>query len=644
MQASLLLVFCVISVLLFALIGRLVYIMQTDGERYAKAVLSRQSYVSSVLPYKRGNILDSKGTVLARSELEFKLILDPKRLLVKEKKIASTKQALKKYFEIPEETIDQILKDKPSSRYVIVKKNIAFDAMQKFEKADLEASVEGVWFEEEYIRKYPYDTLASDVLGFTSGDDIGLWGLEKYYNSELSGTNGREYGYYSSDLNVKHIVNPPKNGNTLVTTIDADIQRIVQEKIKEFNAEIGSKSIGVLVMNPNNGAVIAMASNQEYNLNSPRNLEGIYGAQDIDAMSEQQKIDALNALWKNDVISSGFEPGSTWKPMTISAALEENLISPDSTYHCDGGQTINGVHIKCSNRTGHGDISLTQALMFSCNDALMQIVSQEGKDLFYQYQKNFGMGQKSGIDLPGEELGLLIEKNKLGNIELATSSFGQSFNTTMIQLASAFSSVVNGGNYYVPHVMKKLVNDKGATMKEYDKVLSRKTVSESTSRFIKEALYQTVEAGTAKGAQVEGYAIGGKTGTAQKLPRDAKTYVVSFIGCVPASNPELVIYVTIDEPQNVVKQADSSIATKFAAKILKEILPVAGLYPEGEIDYLLPSKAPTPTPPPIGTIIDEGNLLGDEDTQNGEEGTQNGEEGTINGEEGPGGETPQTPN
>jgi stage V sporulation protein D (sporulation-specific penicillin-binding protein) len=228
--------------------------------------------------------------------------------------------------------------------------------------------------------------------------------------------------------------------------------------------------------------------------------------------------------------------------------------------------------------------------MFSCNDALMQIVTQEGKDIFHRYQSSFGFGAKTGIDLPGEAAGIIFPLENLKITELATSSFGQAFNTTMIQMAAAFSSLVNGGNYYEPRVVKQIVNDSGATVEEFDQLLVRQTVSEETSEFIQKYMYQTVEAGTAHGAHVEGYSIGGKTGTAQKLPRDAKTYVVSFLGCAPAINPEMVIYVMIDEPQNVVKQADSSIATKFAGRIMAEILPVLGIYPEGEIDYLLPSE------------------------------------------------------
>ncbi|MBH1941362.1 penicillin-binding protein 2 [Mobilitalea sibirica] len=591
MQARLLLVFCVITLLLVGLIGRLVYIMQTDGERYAKQVLSRQSYVSAVLPYKRGEILDRNGTVLARSELRYKLILDPKNLLMNAEYIPPTLIALKDHFNIPEETVREILDKRPNSQYTILAKNLNYKEMNDF-KAFMEknSAVKSVWFEEEYVRTYPYGTLASDLIGFTSTDNRGFFGIEEYYNEELNGTNGREYGYYDSSLNIERIVKKPENGHSIVTTIDSNVQRIIQKHIKEFNEETGSLNIGVLVMNPNDGGIIAMASNKEYDLNNPRSLEGIIPEEELQAMTPEQKLEALNKLWRNDAISSGYEPGSTFKPITVASALEEAIINENTTFHCDGGEEVGGWYIKCSNVNGHGEVTLEEALMKSCNDALMQIAAAEGRDIFYRYQNYFEFGRKTGIDLPGEEAGIITALQNLNATELATASFGQTFNVTMIQMAAAYSSLVNGGKYFQPHVMQQIINDSGATVKQMDQLLIRQTVSKETSEFIQKAMYQTVEVGTAKGAKVEGYAIGGKTGTAQKYPRDAKTYLVSFLGAVPAINPEIVIYVIIDEPQNVPRQDNSSIATEFAGRILKEILPTLGIYPEGEIDYLLPTN------------------------------------------------------
>ncbi|MBB2182707.1 peptidoglycan glycosyltransferase [Lachnospiraceae bacterium MD1] len=588
MQARLLLVFCVVTLLLMGLMGRLIYIMQVDGERYAKHVLSRQSYVSAVLPYKRGDILDRNGTVLARSELRYRLILDPSRLILNEESIDPTLKAIEKYFGIETAIVKDILDNKPNSQYTIVTKNLKYDEVSQFEAFMEENSeIMGVWFEEEYVRTYPNNTLACDIIGFTSADNIGFWGIEEYYNNELNGTNGREYGYYDSSLNIERIVKKAVNGNSIISTVDSNVQRIIQKHIREFNEEFGSKGIGVVVMNPNNGEILAMASNAEYDLNNPRDLTPFYTENEIEGMSKEEITSALNSIWKNDIISSSFEPGSTFKPITIAAALDENLATNNSTYDCDGVEKVGDRDIHCSNRYGHGTLTLEEALMKSCNDALMQIVMKEGRDIFYQYETNFGIGSKTGVDLPGEGQGIIFEKEKLNATELATSSFGQGISTTMLQLASAYSSMVNGGYYYRPHVMKQIVNDNGAIVREYDKLLVRQTVSEKTSELMQKYLYRTVEEGTAKGAKVEGYAIAGKTGTAQKPPYKNKKYIVSFLGHVPAINPEIVIYVMIDEPQNVEKQADSSIATKFASRILKEILPALGIFPEGEIDYLL---------------------------------------------------------
>ena len=584
MQARLLLVFCVITLLSIGLIGRLIYIMQTDGERYAKQVLSRQSYVSAVLPYKRGEILDRDGTVLARSELRYRLILDPYNLLENEDKIPTTLEALKSHYGIEAETVDTILKESPNSRYKILLDDLQLAQVEDFKKLIKEdKKITALWFEEKYVRTYPYNTLACDVLGFTSADNKGYWGIEEYYNEELNGINGREYGYYDSSLNIERIVKKPQNGNSVVTTIDINAQRIIQKHIKRFNEETGSLNIGVLIMDPNNGDIIAMASNEEYDLNSPRDLSGIYSEEELSNMTLEEKIEAMNKIWKNDIISSGFEPGSTFKPFTVAIGLEEAIISKDSTYYCDGKERVGGWDIRCSARHGHGELTLAETLMKSCNDAMMQIAEAEGRDLFYQYQKYFSFGQKTGIDLPGEESGLIKTVEELNAAELATSSFGQTLTTTMLQMAAGYASLVNGGYYYQPRVVKEILNDQNATVKKIEPLLIRRTVSEETSEFIKEAMYQTVEPGTAKYAKVEGYTIGGKTGTAEKIPRNQGNYVVSFLGSVPAMDPSIVIYVVIDEPQNVPRQDNSSIATKFTAEIMKELLPALGIYPEGRL-------------------------------------------------------------
>lgn len=594
MQAKLLLVFCVIIMAMVGLIVRLVFLNRTDGERYAKKVLSQQTYTSTVIPYQRGSILDRKGTVLATSEKVYNVILDVYNMLEDEEYLTPTVKALTEcYDSITSDDIMELVKTKPESRYVILKKGISYNEMMAFkEKQEKNENIHGVWFEEDYVRKYPYKTLASAVIGFTSSGNVGNWGIEQYYNDELNGINGIEYGYIDSELNVERTVKPAVNGNTIVTTIDAGAQGVIQKYIKNFNEEFGSENIGIIAMNPNNGEILAMASNQEYDLNNPTDLTPFYSEDEIKNMTEEERLNALNKIWRNYTISDPYEPGSTFKPFTIAAGLEEGILHQNDSFVCDGGEEVGGFHIGCAHV--HGTISLGEAIIYSCNDALMQIGAREGWDLFYKYQKFFNFGVKTGIDLPGEAVGIL---NKgLSSADLATNSFGQNFTSTMIQIAAGFSSLVNGGYYYQPHVVKQIQDPQGAVVKNIDKILIKETVSSETSKFLRNALYLTVEEGTAGNAKVAGYKIGGKTGTAQKIPRSAKTYVVSFIGCVPADNPELVLFVVIDEPKNVESQS-SSVATELAGKILKDLLPLLEIYPDSskEVDMdsvssLLPSS------------------------------------------------------
>ncbi|WMJ88473.1 peptidoglycan D,D-transpeptidase FtsI family protein [Anaerocolumna sp. MB42-C2] len=620
MQAKLLLVFCIIIITMIGLIVRLVHINRTDGERYAKKVLSQQTYTSTVIPFQRGSILDRKGTVLATSEKVYNIILDVKFMLEDKKYLTPTIKALTDcYDSIKEETVMDLVNKRPESRYVILKKGINYEKMMQFkDKEEKDNNIKGVWFEEDYVRKYPYKTLASDVIGFTSSGNVGNWGIEQFYNDQLNGVNGIEYGYIDSELKLEQTTKPAINGNTIVSTIDANVQGIVQEHIKKFNKDMDCLNIGVIVMNPNNGEILAMASNEEYDLNNPTDLTSFYTKKEIDRMTDKERLDALNAIWRNYTISDMYEPGSTFKPFTVSAGLEENIIHPNDTYVCDGGQSINGVKIGCSHI--HGTVDLTQALMKSCNDALMQIGAKEGKKLFYDYQNSFGMGRKTGIDLPGEAVGILVPENKLSPVDLAISSFGQTFTVTMIQMASGFSSLVNGGYYYEPHIVKQIINQGGATLQNIDKVLVKESVSSETSNFIKNAMYLTVEGegGTASGAKVPGYKVGGKTGTAQKFPRKDKRHLLSFIGAVPADKPEMVIYVVLDDPQKIEPSAQSSgIATKFAGEILKDILPFLEIYPTESTKGLNTSKS-TPALPSTGTKAkSDKKTLGDTDTTNG---------------------------
>lgn len=571
MQTNLLFVFGAIIVLFLILIGRLLYLNYSVGDKYEKRVLSQQTYVSNAIAYKRGSILDRNQTVLAQSIRVYNLILDPKKLLSKEEYQKPTLKALEKSFGIKAEEIEEILEKKPTSQYVVFQKSIEADKVKTFKKMqDKDKNIQGIWFEEDYKRVYPYNTLACDVVGFTtSGMSTGI---ESYYNDELTGEDGREYGYFDSDLNLQRTVKDAVNGNTIVTTLDAQIQSIVEKKVAEFNKSTGSNNTAVLVTNPQTAEIYAMTSGEQYDLNNPKDLTGFYTEKQLAKMDEQAKLDALNQIWRNFVVSDMFEPGSTYKPITVASALEEGVVKKSTKFYCPGYHMVAGVKIRCASRVGHGTVSLGESLMYSCNAALMQIGEKLGVKKFYKEQQNFMFGSKTGIDLPAETTGYLFNEEQLGPTELATSTFGQGFKCSMLQIAAANSSLVNGGNYIEPHILKEINSSTGALIESKEPVVIKKTVSEDTSELIRQYLLDTVNDGTATVAQIDGYAIGGKTGTAEKYPRGNGKYLVSFIGFAPMDNPQVMIYVVIDEP-HVADQAHSTYATQLFHDIAEEIFP-----------------------------------------------------------------------
>lgn len=591
MQAKLVLVFCVIMVLFLVLMGRLIYLNETKGSTYAKRVLSQQTYVSSVIPYKRGNITDRKGTVLATSEKVYNLIMEPKTILSKAEYYKNpTLEALTGVFGLDRGDLERILVEKPSSLYVVLRKEVTYEEKVAFEQAadaNEDNYVQGVWFEEQYLRTYPLGTVGSDLIGFTSAGNVGNWGVEGYYNSELNGINGRRYGYFDSELNLDENVKNAVNGYNVITTLDADAQRAVEKIIDEYMAVEGAKNVGVILMNPNNGEIYAMASDKGYDLNNPRDLSRYYTEEEIELMTPEEQLEKLNAIWRNYCISDSYEPGSTFKPYTVAACLEEHVVGNQMMFICDGHEMVGGRAIGCVKRTGHGELSLTNSLMVSCNDVMMQISAALGRTEFNRYQRQFGMGSKTGIDLQGEGSGLIFTEEQLNSQELATSSFGQGLTVTMIQMVSGFSSLINGGSYYQPHIMKELTTDAGLTVEEYTPVLVKKTATAATSEFLREALYATVAEGTAKKAQAPGYLVGGKTGTAEKHPRGQGNYVLSFIGFVNPEHPDVVIYVVIDEP-NVEDQTKCSSATVMASEIISKVCPILGVYPTEPIETEIP--------------------------------------------------------
>ena len=660
MRGKLSVVFLVIVCLFLVLAVRLAYWTIRNGDEFETIVLGQQNHTSSTIAYERGKIYDRNGNILASNEKIYTLVLEPKNIIevgenAKEEEedenevLETTIRVLNKYFGFSEDDLRQTIEGNKDSYYVLYKKDLSYDDVSAFrdflakadlswdadtpadEKAEIQEArkVEGVMFEENYKRVYPYKDLACRILGFTSSGNSGNWGIEQYYNDTLNGTNGRSYYYFNQELTQEQTVKEAENGNSVVSTIDMQIQQVIEEKLKAFDKEVGSKTTSILVMNPQNGEVLGMASSYPYDLNDPmkeESLKQIYSEEEIAEMKAYTKekeaeengvdiseeeteaeedteetseegstqeeettqedkktiYDGFYQLWRNPIISDAHEPGSTYKPFTVAAGLETGVLTGNESYYCTGSLTVGSWNIGCSHV--HGNISLEQAVAESCNVAMMNIAFNEGNDIFYQYQNLFGFGEDTGIDLPGEAktASLIPAEENRDTVTLATNAFGQNFNCSMIQLASGFASLINGGNYYKPRVVKEIQNDAGDVVEEKEPELLRKTVSEETSETMIEYLKETVKSGTGTKAQIPGYSIGGKTGTAEKIPRNKEDYYISFIGFVPAEDPELLIYVTIDEP-NVDFQANAALAVNLERECMEEIIKIMGIEPTEEL-------------------------------------------------------------
>ncbi len=605
----------VCMMLIFALLSaRLVSITRNNGAEYEKQVLSQQEYDSVTLPYRRGEILDKNGTVLAMSQKVYNVILDTRVLLENTDAVEPTIKALAAQFGeyTDEATIRTYISNNPSSAYYIIAKELQYDQIAPFQaymtpgSGDYNSNIQGVWFEDSYIRYYPNGSLASDVVGFTTKDNQGQYGLEEYYNDELNGTYGREYGYLDDDSNLERTTIAAEDGNSIVTTIDGNIQTIVEKYLQDFNDTYkdayhegnASENVGCIIMDVNTGEILAMASYPSYDLNNTRDTSALLGMRMVDedgskvdlesetggyinetnlaSMSNEQILANFNALWKNFCISNTYEPGSVYKPFTVATGLDSGSITGNEVYECDGSLEIGGYKIRCHNKYGDGQVSVSRSIEISCNVALMQIGQAIGSDTFAGYQHAFGFGLKTNIDLAGESrtAGLVYSAEDMGPTELATGTFGQGFNVTMIETIAGFASLINGGYYYQPHLVSKIVSPSGATVKTIEPRIIRQTISESVSDKIVSYCNEVVagDEGTGKTARPAGYMIGGKTGTAETIPRDKTNYVVSFMGYAPSDDPEIAIYVVVDRP-NAQYQDDAKYATRIVRKILTEVLP-----------------------------------------------------------------------
>ena len=624
LNKKLVVLFMLILLAFSGLAVRLIFIVNSKGEEYTKNVLSQQEYKSTTLPYKRGDILDSNGTKLAISEKVYNLIIDCKAVLEKEEYLDATMTALTTCFpQLNKNEMVEYIKNNPTRRYYVVKKQLTYEEISDFKEIENNKkenpNVKGVWFEEEFKRMYPNGSLACDVIGFTIKNSEGTgfqgnYGLEAYYNDILNGTNGREYGYMNEDSNLERTTIPATDGYNLVTTIDANIQSIVEKYLKKHNEEYkdyyrtgdGAQNAGCIVMDVDTGEILAMADYNSYDLNNPYDTEALLGTtlltntgkvtEEKTVLTEENIEESLsdndvrnsnlNAMWKNFCISNTYEPGSTAKAFTIAAGLESGKMTGNEYYTCNGALEVADYTIKCHNYKlgGDGTINVQQAMEESCNVALMLMGQQMGKDIFLEYQDRFNFGLRTNIDLYGESRtqSLVFNSSNMGPTELATSTFGQGYNVTMIQMISGFCSLINGGYYYEPHVVKKITTADGALVKEIEPRVLKQTISESTSALIRQYCKGVVDNGTGKTARPAGYSIGGKTGTAEMGSRDKRDYVVSFMGYAPADNPEIAVYVVVDRP-NVGKQDDAKHATRIVRGVLTEVLPYLNIFMTEEL-------------------------------------------------------------
>lgn len=596
MSRNLGIIYVLIVGFLFVLCGKIAYLNVVKGDNYSIQVLQQQSFTSRVIPYKRGDIKDRNGNVLATSVMVYNLIIDSKLIMSEEDKyLEPTIDALVKYFGFKEEDLKTGIKEHKNGNYWVAKKELEYKEIEEFQQylqgefADTDEEKEkvkntkGVWFEKQYKRMYPYNTLACSVLGFANGNNEATLGIESSYSDELNGVEGREYGYMDAENNMEMVIKDAEDGNSVISSIDMNIQRIVQNAITKYMKKYQPKRIAVVVADPNTGEILAMSDDKTFNLNKPTNAHDGYTNAQWKKLSKEKQSEVLNSVWSNYCITDSFEPGSTAKPFTVAAGIEEGVINKKTTFTCDGYEKVDVYTIKCHDTDGHGTIDAKQAVAESCNDYMMYIGRLLGSEEFIKYQARYGFGMKTGIDLPGETRGIIYDKETgMGEATLATNSFGQNFTVNMIQMVAGFSSLVNGGYYYEPHVVKQIVTSEGSLVKNYSKTLVKETITKETSDFIKTCLRQVVLTGTGKTAAIEGYTVGGKTGTAEKvntsgsgIGRIKNQYILSFIGCVPCENPEIVCYTLMDSPKGNTEA--TAYNTELWTYIMKQVLPYMGI-------------------------------------------------------------------
>lgn len=566
-KKKMLIVFLCALVVIIGLTGRLVYLMVFDAEYYqekAKSLHEREREIKAA----RGEIIDRNGTVLATNKTVCTISVIHSQIKEPERVI----KELSSILGLEEETVRKRV-EKVSSMERI-KTNVEKEVGDKIRNLELD----GVKVDEDFKRYYPFEELASKVLGFTGGDNQGIIGLEVGYENELKGQNGMiltttdARGIELDGVAEDRI--EPRAGNTLQISLDYNIQMYAQQMAEKVMEEKQAEKVAILLMNPKNGEILAMVNVPEFNLNEPfvLNTEG------SENLTPEEKQDALNQMWRNGCINDTYEPGSTFKIITSSACLEEGVVKLDDRFHCPGYKMVEDRKIRCHKVGGHGSETFVQGIQNSCNPVFIEIGLRLGTDDFYKYFEQFGLMGETGVDLPGEASTIMHKKENVGQVELATMSFGQSFQVTPVQMAATVSSLINGGYRVTPHFGVQVLDAKGKKIETLHEGRGKRIVSEETSKTMQKLLESVVSKGSGKNAYVEGYSIGGKTATSQTLPRSANKYISSFIGFAPAQDPQILGMCVIYDPQGI--YYGGTIAAPVIGDIFENIFPYLGIEKE----------------------------------------------------------------
>lgn len=559
-RKKVMIVFVAVFFIMMFLIGRLVYLMIFCSEYYgnkAENLHERERDIKAA----RGKLLDANGTVLATNKSVCTISVIHNQMEEPEKVIAMLVKELGISEEAARKRVEKV------SSIERVKTNVAKetgDAIRAY-------GLSGVKVDEDYKRYYPYGTLASKVLGFTGADNQGILGLEVKYNEYLQGTNGKILTL--TDARGIEIENAgesrlePVNGYDLCLSLDYNIQMYCEQAAKKVCTKKSADSVSVIVMNPQNGELMAMVNYPEFDLNDPFTLVGDNG----EAVSAEEKQNLLNKMWRNQCISDTYEPGSTFKIITAAAALEEGVVKLDDAFFCPGYKIVEDRRIRCARTTGHGAETFETGIMNSCNPVFMELGERLGAENFVGYFKQFGLLSKTNIDLPGEAGTIMHKTENIGPVELATISFGQSFQITPIQLVTTVSSIINGGTRVTPHFGVSVQDADGNTVKTFSYETHENICTAETSETMRYLLEKVVSEGTGKNAKIEGFSIGGKTATSQTLPRSDHKYISSFLGFAPADNPQVLVLVVINNPQGI--YYGGTIAAPVAKEIFENILP-----------------------------------------------------------------------